>query len=384
MASGSIDLGNDFGPVTPGSGTVTSVGLSAPASLLSVANSPISTSGTLALSLVTQIANKVFSGPTTGSAAAPTFRSLVTNDLPNSNIYGSVYMVYPGGSFATIQSAINQAVTNGHTSAENSPATVLVFPNEAGGYTENLVLKDGVNVVGYSGKGKDYTVLINGSVTYTPTSATAIDAKLTLANLYFSLGSGKQINLTGTNPGYIFLRQCFITKTAGSDSLILMNGSNSSTIEYDAIDGNVTVGATSPTIYDIQKGTFKGYNAAVIASSFAGKILNCGATGVVNALLASNCTGADAITIASGGNVTLTFSSITNAQANSNGANITSGGTLTSLYTTWNVPSGTGKAIFGSLGSVWAYTLNTFIANKNYSTSIGAGAVAFPNTPVAA
>lgn len=65
-----------------GSGTVTSVAMTAPA-FLSVSGSPITASGTLALSLATQSANLVFAGPSSGSAAAPTFRSLVGADLPN-------------------------------------------------------------------------------------------------------------------------------------------------------------------------------------------------------------------------------------------------------------------------------------------------------------
>lgn len=64
-----------------GPGTVTSVGLTMPAEF-SVANSPITGAGTLAVTKATQTANKIFGGPTTGSAAAPAFRSLVAADLP--------------------------------------------------------------------------------------------------------------------------------------------------------------------------------------------------------------------------------------------------------------------------------------------------------------
>jgi hypothetical protein len=62
-------------------GTVTSVGLTLP-SWLTVAGSPITTSGTLAVTAATQTANTGLLGPTTGAAAAPTFRALVTADLP--------------------------------------------------------------------------------------------------------------------------------------------------------------------------------------------------------------------------------------------------------------------------------------------------------------
>lgn len=65
----------------PGSGTVTSVGLSAPA-IFSVSGSPVTASGTLALSLATQAANLIWGGPSTGVDATPTFRTLVDADLP--------------------------------------------------------------------------------------------------------------------------------------------------------------------------------------------------------------------------------------------------------------------------------------------------------------
>ena len=65
-----------------GAGTVTSVGLSAPAGLLSVSGSPVTTAGTLALSLVDQSANQVLAGPTSGGPAAPAFRSLDVSDIP--------------------------------------------------------------------------------------------------------------------------------------------------------------------------------------------------------------------------------------------------------------------------------------------------------------
>jgi len=64
-----------------GTGTVTSVGLSMPAEF-SVANSPIGSSGTLAVSKANQNANLMYAGPSSGSAAAPAFRSLVAADLP--------------------------------------------------------------------------------------------------------------------------------------------------------------------------------------------------------------------------------------------------------------------------------------------------------------
>ena len=57
--------------------------LTAPA-LFSVAGSPVTSTGTLALSLAVEAPNAVWAGPTTGTLAmAPTFRSLVATDIPS-------------------------------------------------------------------------------------------------------------------------------------------------------------------------------------------------------------------------------------------------------------------------------------------------------------
>jgi hypothetical protein len=80
---GPVDGGGGGG----GSGTVTSVALSLPG-VFSVTGSPVTTSGTLTAALASQSANRVWAGPATGSAAAPTFRALVAADVPDlSGVY---------------------------------------------------------------------------------------------------------------------------------------------------------------------------------------------------------------------------------------------------------------------------------------------------------
>ena len=79
-----------------GSGTVTSVNLALP-NIFSVTGGPVTGSGTLTGSLVTQSANLFFAGPSTGVAASPTFRALDGADLPNTSVlagnYGSASQV---------------------------------------------------------------------------------------------------------------------------------------------------------------------------------------------------------------------------------------------------------------------------------------------------
>lgn len=73
-----------------GTGTVTSVGLTLPA-IFTVTGSPVTGSGTLAATLATETANTVWAGPTTGAAAAPTFRALVNADLPVTGVVAGAY-----------------------------------------------------------------------------------------------------------------------------------------------------------------------------------------------------------------------------------------------------------------------------------------------------
>lgn len=82
-----------------GLGSVTSVGLSMPAEF-SVASSPVTSSGTIAVTKANESANLVFAGPTTGAAAAPTFRSLVAADVPSlTGSYWSLSGNLGGGNF---------------------------------------------------------------------------------------------------------------------------------------------------------------------------------------------------------------------------------------------------------------------------------------------
>jgi len=71
-------------PVVGGGGTVTSVGLSAPAEF-TVSGSPVTTTGTLTFAKASQAANLVFASPN-GSAGVPTFRSLVAADISSISV----------------------------------------------------------------------------------------------------------------------------------------------------------------------------------------------------------------------------------------------------------------------------------------------------------
>ncbi len=110
-----ISSGNGWQELSvPSSGTVTSVGLTMPAEF-AVSGSPVTSSGTLAVTKATQAANKVYAGPTTGAAAAPTFRTVVPADLPIATT-GALGVVEPDGTTITISGGgVISSVSSGGT-----------------------------------------------------------------------------------------------------------------------------------------------------------------------------------------------------------------------------------------------------------------------------
>lgn len=93
----------------PGSGTVTSVAMTVPSGVFTITGTPITSSGTLAVGLVNQLANTVWAGPTSGAESVPTFRALVSDDIPNlsaSKITSGTLSVSRGGTGATTLSGV--------------------------------------------------------------------------------------------------------------------------------------------------------------------------------------------------------------------------------------------------------------------------------------
>jgi hypothetical protein len=124
-----------------GSGSVTSVGISAP-SVFTVSGSPITASGTLALSLASQAANSAWMGPTTGGSTAPVFRALVLADLPtitSSKVDSTIEIVAHKGA----ASGYAGLDTGSHLLATNFPAIGGDVTTSAGTVTAAVVALQG-------------------------------------------------------------------------------------------------------------------------------------------------------------------------------------------------------------------------------------------------
>ena len=120
-----------FYDITSG-GTVQQVAMTVPSDLLAVTGSPITTSGTFAVTLATQSPNQILAGPASGMAgAAPSFRALVAADLPT-------VPVAKGGTGLTTTPANGQIdIGNGAGFVRTTitPSTGITVTNGAGTIT---------------------------------------------------------------------------------------------------------------------------------------------------------------------------------------------------------------------------------------------------------
>jgi len=198
--------------VTPNLGTVTSVGLSMP-SIFTVTNSPITLGGTLTATLATESANVVFAGPSSGSSAAPTFRALVVNDIPdlsadyivngttlqtgNYNISGNGTI---GGKLQL--TGTSTGVTTFQAGAQGNTNIAYTLPL-AQGAANTVLLNDGSGNLSWS----DQSSLIGAVKFAIKGSDQSISNSTTLTNdkdLYFSIGANEtweivvQLDVTAT------------------------------------------------------------------------------------------------------------------------------------------------------------------------------------------
>ena len=147
-----------------GVGTVSSVGLQFENVLYSTAvtNSPITSSGTLLPSLLTQTANFVFAGPSSGPAATPTFRSLAAADLPTSGTWAFAGTISGNLIFSGNPTFTGELLDGGgHPGIANqvlaSTGTGVQWVNAGGGGSTDAIEVNGVQVATAS-----ITALVNG------------------------------------------------------------------------------------------------------------------------------------------------------------------------------------------------------------------------------
>jgi hypothetical protein len=199
-----------------GSGTVTSVGLSGP-SIFDFTGTPVTGSGTLNINLAGQTPNTVWAGPATGSNATPTFRALVSADIPvtiASNTSGSAGSVPYSGLTGTIPTW-NQSTTGNAATASAVPYSGLTgtVPTWNQSTTGNAAT---ASAVPYSG--------LTGTVPTWNQSTTGNAA---------GLSSSGDVIIDPANSSWVKVNGGTQT-TPGSNGIIVYNYGNSGTTEFVA------------------------------------------------------------------------------------------------------------------------------------------------------
>lgn len=215
--------GNIITVAAGGSGTVTSVALSLPA-IFTVTGSPVTTSGTLTATLASQTANTFLAAPD-AAAGAPTFRTILSTDIPNldaSKIAAGQLTVQRGGTgAATLTGVLIGNGISAFSAVEGTVASQLFrrnasntayeffthdFASTAGAtFTGQIISTRGnstttgggqIYLNGSGGNRIDFAASANGTPTYTNRSpATKIVFAPTLSGsaLDYAVGIGTNI-----------------------------------------------------------------------------------------------------------------------------------------------------------------------------------------------
>lgn len=195
-----------------GTGTVTSVGLSLPA-IFDVTNSPVTTTGTLTGTLVSQTANKVLAAPST-SSGTPTFRVLSTYDMPDLSTF---YQPKPEMLLVSSNSSTTNLTLTNITDLSTTLLADAIYEFEANlsvGGSGAYGVKYGI---GFTGTGT-MEANINGMSNATIAKSLRLDTLNTASGIYLAGAAGGLIGgvvikgiIKTTSTGTLTLQQAKVT-----------------------------------------------------------------------------------------------------------------------------------------------------------------------------
>lgn len=209
-------------------GSVSSVGLALP-SIMTVSGSPVTSSGTLTGTLTTQAVNAIFAGPSSGAAAAPTFRSLTTADIPALSYVTSVAATVPA-----FLSIAGSPITTSGTLAISYSGTALPIANGGTGQTTASAAFNALSPVTTTGD----LIIGNGANSATNlaigTNGYVLTSNGTTATWAAATGGVTQI-VAGTN---------VTISPAGGTGAVTINASGGGSSAYNRTSFTATAGQT--------------------------------------------------------------------------------------------------------------------------------------------
>lgn len=220
-------------------GTVTSIDFTLPASVFSVTGGPVTSSGTIAASFISQAANTVFAGPN-GAPGTPSFRSLVSADIPSldtSKLTSGVLPIARGG-------------TNSATALNNN----RIIVSSSGSLVEAAALTNGQLLIGSTGSAPVASAITGttnqvnvangaGTITlstpqniHTAATPTFASAFLTALTNQLTLGTTNTVTLSASAPS---ASRTYTMHDAGANANFVLDTGGPLTITNAATTGQV-------------------------------------------------------------------------------------------------------------------------------------------------
>lgn len=183
---------------TCATGSVSSVALALPASTFTISGSPVTSSGTLTGTFATQNPNLIFAGPASGGAATPTWRLLVSADIPNNASAAGSFTGSLAGDVTGTQGATVVSLVGGSTAANVNTATVDVNTNATAAATANrLVRRDGSAGAAFGIVTDTQTVVANAGSALDLVDVSGLLPRLHLKDTTAVTGGGMRLDQAG-------------------------------------------------------------------------------------------------------------------------------------------------------------------------------------------
>ena len=286
--------------------------------------------------------------------------------------------------FASVQAAVDSLST------VTDHAAVYIMPGNYSGTT--TITRNRTHLIGLGSPRSNVNSVSIGPVVFNVSSATSSvnNDNSSICNVLIN-GSASEhaLRFTGSALVSLYLVNTYCYSNHAGKSGVYMDNTAAGGSRLYLFDSilNSSANATSSVSLHVVSGLVwqavdtQIFNSSTSAGSRAIK-LEGSSKMITGDRLSISGAGDFAVEVAgSTSTMALSNSLIEQVTANASGVLLAAGAQLTAVQNMFNVPSGTGRCVNGSLGSVLVHSLNTFAANNRFASAMGPGVVSLSTTP---